>query len=204
MSQQNKRRLSRRSGSPSELSQATGGTPRASTLPSQPAKRIKEEPRSDREADLAQPPSYEVGESDDEDVVIPSADPDASETESHLDFDNDDADDSDGGIGALASRTKQAQGAGGAKWDADSKRARFNEKYGHLSPEETLGVFRLCFCSLASLIPLNQTQWRRGGAPLLMPTSSSRPSLWTRRAKFTIVLRARSKLYLLSHTMAYH
>lgn len=90
--QPNKRRLSRRSGSPSSLSHSTAKS-HVDSLPSQPTKRMKEEPRSNGEADIAPPRSYEVGESDDEDVVIPSADPDASETESHLDFDNDEADD---------------------------------------------------------------------------------------------------------------
>ena len=145
--QPNNRRLSRRSGSPSGLSQATTQS-HVGSLPSQPAKRIKEEPSSDGEAGFEPPRSCDVGEFDEEDVVIPSADPDASEAESHFDLDEDEADESDGGIRALASRTRQARGAGGAKWDADGKRARFNEKYGHLTPQDTLSMlYLLSVCS---------------------------------------------------------
>ena len=130
----NKRRLSRRSGSPGELVSATR----------QPVKRIKEEPSSDGEVHIPSHDPLDVGDSDFEDVYIPRAARDrdaASDAESHVDFEEDGEDESDGGLRALVSRAKQAR-AGRGKWDADAKRARWNEKYGAMKAEEAVGA---CF-----------------------------------------------------------
>ena len=126
-----KRRHSHRSGSPSQLVSATG------------AKRVKAEVISDNEASMATIPELEhLGLSDDEDVYVPPAmaNPYASEAESQAEDDDGDGDESDGGLRALVSRAKQAR-AEPAKWDADAKRARWNEKYGAMDVEEAVGMF---------------------------------------------------------------
>ena len=138
----NKHRLSHRSSSPGELVSATR----------QPIKRIKEEPSSNGEVHIPSHDPLNVGDSDFEDVYIPRAERDrdaASDAESQVDFEEDGEDESDGGLRALVSRAKQARAGRGkqarasrGKWDADAKRARWNEKYGAMKAEEAVGA---CF-----------------------------------------------------------
>ena len=159
-----KRRLSRRSGSPSQLVSATG------------AKRIKEEILSKNEASMAVLPEIEhLGLSDDEDVYIPPAmaNPYTSEAESQAEDDDGDGDESDGGLRALVSRAKQARAEPG-KWDADVKRARWNEKYASMDVEEAVGKFFLIsHLTFIPLISFSQLLCPRSGAPTPTPTSST-------------------------------
>ena len=87
--QSTKRRLSCRSGSPSQLVSATG------------AKRITEEILSKNEGSMAALPEIErLGRSADDDVYIPPAmaNPYTSEAESQAEDDDGDGDESDGGL----------------------------------------------------------------------------------------------------------
>ncbi|PIL35261.1 hypothetical protein GSI_01986 [Ganoderma sinense ZZ0214-1] len=107
------------------------------------AKRIKEEVLSDHEPSMAAIPELEhLGLSDDEDVYVPAAIPNpyTSEAESQAeDDDDDDGNESDGALRALVARAKQAR-AEPSKWDADAKRARWNEKYGDMDVEEAVAA----------------------------------------------------------------
>ena len=142
----------------------------------QPVKRIKEEYSSDGEVQIPSEDPLTVGDSDFEDVYIPHAGRDrnaASDAESQADFEEDEADESDGGLHALVSRAKQAR-AGRGKWDADAKRARWNEKYGAMKAEEAVGA---CFCLLGRWVKLTgcpQPSCTRNGAPPPTITSSIR------------------------------
>ena len=157
----NKRRLSRRSGSPSQLASATA----------QPTKKIKEEIISDTEATFDGPgadlTSDQLGQSDDEDVAIPSAMSHlyASEAESQAGNDDDAGNESDGGLQALVSRARQARTDTG-KWDADAKRARWNEKYGVMPLEDAVcksvqvpGIMSLANFRLTAAM---SQKWRSG------------------------------------------
>lgn len=157
----NKRRLSRRSGSPSQLASATD----------QPTKKIKEEILSDNDAAFDGPgadlPSDQLGQSDNEDVAIPSTMSHlyASEAESQAGDDDDAGDESDGRLQALVSRTRQARADAG-KWDADAKRARWNEKYGAMPLEDAVCTY-IQTCCLSGLAYLHPTaamsqKWRSG------------------------------------------
>ena len=120
----NKRRLSR----------CSGDLPPG--LPLQPSKKP-------REGSLESARESDAPASDEDDVYIPSADPAVSELSSLSGAEIDDDDGDSDAVGAIAARTKavavQNRAGGGAKWDAEAKRARYVEKYGQITPEAALG-----------------------------------------------------------------
>ena len=149
-SQPAKRRLSRRSAGDSG--------------PQSPDyKKVKAEPTSDSEV-LGSQDVVNLEDSELDEVYIPDPDGVASEGSSTGELDDDG--DSDA-VGAIASRAKHAadhaQSGGPTKWDADAKRARYQERYGDKDPEEALGQFALrplFFWAASNKVPPSQARQR--------------------------------------------